>query len=437
MPGGYIDPNFPTAQPPAPKGTPGSFQPSNYAQGYGGISQTAPPQQPHAQDPGGYGALPNAPLGEQQGYAPDPSFAGVSQPAPGFPDQQFDTQQPDPQHGYPPVYEDHAGHTHDQFGHPDSGHQQLEPVYEDDDEYEDDEPRSFSRMYLIGGVLVAAIAVGGGLAYAYKVLLGPAPNTGDAPVVLGSKDPTKTRPDQAGGRKFDHTDSKIMERLGDQGGDGTKRVPTVIVGRDGAIVPTQDANAANAGGASDGVVSVPGLTIVDGLGNNATAATSPPTQTDANKPIVVKPPSDDTETKPAQITNVAPTTNPVDTQPAVPKQPAATRSPPATTAATPKVTKPASSTTGAGGAAGYVAVLASVPVSNSSRMDALAQYADIQQKYGTLLQNKTPDVREANLGERGRYHRLLVGPPVSRAQASSLCNQLKSAGYSGCWVTAY
>jgi cell division septation protein DedD len=86
---------------------------------------------------------------------------------------------------------------------------------------------------------------------------------------------------------------------------------------------------------------------------------------------------------------------------------------------------------------GYVAVLASVPASNTSRIDALQQFADLQQRYGGILQNKTPDVTEANLGEKGRYHRLVVGPPGSKDGANSVCSQLKSAGYSSCWVMAY
>jgi hypothetical protein len=86
---------------------------------------------------------------------------------------------------------------------------------------------------------------------------------------------------------------------------------------------------------------------------------------------------------------------------------------------------------------GFVAVLASVPVSANSRVDALKRFADLQQKYGGVLQNKTPDVREANLGEKGVYHRLLVGPPSSREQASALCGELKTAGYPSCWITAY
>ena len=58
--------------------------------------------------------------------------------------------------------------------------------------------------------------------------------------------------------------------------------------------------------------------------------------------------------------------------------------------------------TASGGGAGFVAVLASVPQSATSRIDALKRFADMQQKYGTALAGKTPDVAEANLGSKGR-----------------------------------
>jgi sporulation related protein len=70
-------------------------------------------------------------------------------------------------------------------------------------------------------------------------------------------------------------------------------------------------------------------------------------------------------------------------------------------------------------------------------MDALKAFADMQQKYGDTLQNRTPDVREVDLGDKGVWHRLVVGPPASREAASGVCMQLKAQGYSGCWVVAY
>jgi hypothetical protein len=95
-------------------------------------------------------------------------------------------------------------------------------------------------------------------------------------------------------------------------------------------------------------------------------------------------------------------------------------------------TKVAAAPTGAG-TSGYVAVLSS----QKSRMDALKIFADMQQKYGDVLASKTPDVQEANLGEKGVWYRAVVGPPGSRDAATSLCSKLKTAGYNGCWVASY
>jgi cell division protein FtsN len=61
----------------------------------------------------------------------------------------------------------------------------------------------------------------------------------------------------------------------------------------------------------------------------------------------------------------------------------------------------------------------------------------MQQKFSGVLQNKTPDVQEANLGDKGLYHRLLIGPPSSQDQAKAVCAELRSAGHGSCWVTAY
>ena len=38
-------------------------------------------------------------------------------------------------------------------------------------------------------------------------------------------------------------------------------------------------------------------------------------------------------------------------------------------------------------------------------LDALKRFADMQQKYGTVLANKTPEVQEANLGDKGNFNK--------------------------------
>jgi len=106
-------------------------------------------------------------------------------------------------------------------------------------------------------------------------------------------------------------------------------------------------------------------------------------------------------------------------------------------AAAPLAQQQAASTGPKSTGAGYVAVLASVPASGSSQLDALKQFADLKLKYADLLGDKTPEVQVANLGEKGTYHRLLVGPPGSQESVKELCSNLKAAGYSGCWPLAY
>jgi hypothetical protein len=85
------------------------------------------------------------------------------------------------------------------------------------------------------------------------------------------------------------------------------------------------------------------------------------------------------------------------------------------------------------GGSGYVPVLSS----QKSRMDALKAFADMQQKYTDVLQGRAPDVREVDLGQKGVWHRLMLGPPGSREAANNLCVQLKAHGYTGCWITSY
>jgi hypothetical protein len=69
-------------------------------------------------------------------------------------------------------------------------------------------------MVMIAAALVGAIGIGGGLAYGYKTFLGSS-GTDTPPIIRSQSEPSKIKPDQAGGKKFAHTDSKILGRLND------------------------------------------------------------------------------------------------------------------------------------------------------------------------------------------------------------------------------
>ncbi len=384
----------------------------------------------------------------------EPTFSDWSQPQQHAPQGQG--------YDYGDAQGHHQGHhQHDPqddlgFAQPAGGELEQGYVEEDGEEYEYEEPSRGRRPLMIAAALAGAIFVGGGLAYGYKAFLGGGA-TGNPPMVKSASEPSKIKPADAGGKQFAHTDSKIMGRLGDGSSaatatstasgeldaNGTRKVSTLVVGRDGSI---QAPPAAAADPVTDpaGNVAVPGMMVVDALGTGAKATAAkvdnavqtaqklvvnppPPTQ----KPVTVAKATvaDVGDAVPSATGSIAPAA-PAAPKPTVKKVAAAAPSiaNDAATAAAPVVS---------GGASGYVAVLASVPRSDTSRMDALKRFADMQQKYSSVLSGKTPDVAEANLGAKGNYHRLVVGPPASRQQASMLCTDLKAQGYTDCWVTSY
>lgn len=401
------------------------------------------------------------------------------------PQQQYTNDYAQPVAGQQPGYSDwghQAGYTQDaslaQGGY-DAGHVEggaLEAGYADEEAgYEFEDPPRRRKSMMIAAALVGAIVAGGGLAYAYQSLLG-ADASGPTPVVKSASTPSKVKPSDPGGKQFAHTDSKILGRLNDGSSSsevdasGAKKVPTLVVGRDGSIIPPSAPSVT-------ATVPVPGMTLVDVTGPAAATQTPAPAaaaaaagaapKTDTPppvqqaKPVVVTPPAEPqkpvviAKAEPAAAPAAVPTTTQsladtaanaaapggADKAPVKPvkvaKLEALNEATDAAPAAAPaklkKVTVPVIAATGAG----YVAVLASVPASDSSRMDSLKQFADMQQKYGSALQNKTPDVQEANLGDKGKYHRLVVGPPGSKDAATTVCSELKSQGYTSCWITAY
>lgn len=340
------------------------------------------------------------------------------------------------------VPQPHAGydqHGHPQHGHPHQGHphqgQALAPATQDqadaDEEFEEDyveeeEPRRGRRSLMVVAALVGAIGIGGGLAYGYKKFVGPT-----AGKQIAKIDTVKTPPQGAP----TPPERKIAERLPDvvpqassdaapsssdgQEVGGPRKVQLIPITPSG--VPGT-AVAAAPPVVRGTTINVPGVTLEN------TAPPPPPVRIPVAAPqpapvaaapvrVAVPAPSAEAPEAPKKIVK-APAVKPPKTNDAFAPGATATASVP-----------PAAKT----GGNGYVAVLSS----QKSRMDALKVYADLQQKYGDVLSNKPADVQEANLGDKGVYYRAVVGPPGSREAATTLCTQLKTAGYTGCWVTAY
>lgn len=72
--------------------------------------------------------------------------------------------------------------------------------------------------------------------------------------------------------------------------------------------------------------------------------------------------------------------------------------------------------------------------SHRRQAEALSKFADLQRRYPSLLANYQPLIQRADLGTRGIFYRLRVGPVDSKSSANRLCSDLRQAGISGCIV---
>lgn len=311
----------------------------------------------------------------------------------------------------------------------------AQPGYaEHDGEYEDElsdeeEPGRARRWMFIVAALVGAIGVGGALAYTYKSFV--APSGGRVPLVKADTQ-VKSRPDN---RSAAANDKRIQGRLGDDAGQqqntaaatpetqddrsgndepgGPRRVRTIPITPGGGPPGIQIAPPAQAAAPPP---AVPGI-MLENMGPRPQQQPQPPPRVAPQRVTIGQPPP---AAMPAQVNEPPPVRR------SPPAQVAKAPPPPVARAASPP---PPTANTGAG----YVAVLSS----QKSRMDALKAFADLQQKYGDALSGRVPDVQEANLGEKGIWYRVVVGPPASRDAANGVCSQLKTAGYGHCWVNAY
>ncbi len=393
-----------------------------------------------------------------------PAHGGYGGEAGSEHDQHYYGQQP--QHGYAPQGQ-YGQHGHeDAYAYDDpyrpgaadpyAASAEMAPGHGADGGYYDDEyaeeaeskTRRGPRAVVVIGALLGAIALGGGLAYGYKAMTNGGGDGGKLPLLRADSAPAKAQPTEPGGKQMAHTDKKFLNRLTeDRGparpvpvsilpppperetGEGPRRVPTLVVNRDGTIGSSSAEPSAPPAAASG----VPGL-LVDGL----TPRMPPPREAAPPPQARAMPIEEPAPAAPPRRVASAPAATAIEPPPAAtpapppPRQaaPEPRRPPPVRQAAR---TPPPAPAAPAATTSGYVAVLSS----RRSHMDALKSFADIQQKHPSVLQGRAPDVREANLGEKGLWYRLVVGPPGSRDAANSVCGQLKSQGYVGCWIMAY
>jgi hypothetical protein len=329
-----------------------------------------------------------------------------------------------PQAGLPPHSAD-AGH----FGSLQADYGEPDAEYDEGMDEDEEERPGRRRGIIIAVALVGAIGLGGVMAYTYKTVLGG--GGGRAPLIrLTDNGPNKVKPEDPGGREFAHTDKKLLNRLsepaaasepetqGDRAGEdpnAPRKVRVIPIAPGGAPVVTASSPPARPA-PGPVTVNVPGV-MLENFGAAAAVPAQPqPQAAPPTRPVA----------PPVKVAAIQGNETPASDPPPV-------RKPPATKVHVPKAKPVETAAAPQANNSGFVAVVAS----KKSRMDALKAFADLQQKYADVLAAKTPDVQEANLGDKGVWYRAVVGPPGSRESASSVCSQLKSAGHAGCWVAAY
>lgn len=208
-----------------------------------------------------------------------------------------------------------------------------------------------------------------------------------------------------------------------------RRVRTLAVGPDGTILPAaeQPPAAPAAAPAPQPAAATPPPPparpatppVRVAAQGNAPPAVQPvqPVRPAGNAPLVLNP-------NPGQAPAARPAAQAAAAPPPAPAAPATTAPVRQQTAAVTPAAPPPVAASG-----DYVVQLAA----RKSEDQALDAFATLKQRYASLLGRYQPLIERADLGDRGIYYRVRVGPLASQESAAQLCDQLKAAG-SDCLV---
>ena len=433
---------------------------------------------------------------EYAGHAPQPYAEGEQYAQPDDMAQNYQEQAPQtfqqPAQGYqeppqaqfapPPPMQTPQGSYEYAGPTPDSGHQQYgheEQLYGDGSSIPQEQTSGGGiKKVMFGGAFIAALAVGGGAAYTYQYtdLFGSGNASGAAPTIKAASSPIKFLKKKIAGagdsiNKAMHnrlsgaetpvngaTDVGAVEKVVDLGTNiaGNKvaeaskgmmpdagniasggslgmniprRVKTLIVRPDGTILRPAGAEVAKA---KEDVVKK--TVSITGPVNNANSISAPRAgafnTASGNKIRRMKTIG---EASSARILGENTVSSLKESLATPPKQQIVRKT------IVKKIVKAKKSTVVANVAparnTGNVGKPFVVQVtSRSSQTSALAAFADMQQKYPNLIGPFAPDIQRADLGTKGVWYRLRVGPVGSKVAASDLCSSLKQAGHPGCFV---
>ena len=300
-------------------------------------------------------------------------------------------------------------------------------VYEPSDEVrvfdgsEDDDDVEGSRLPLLIVLALLVLAMFGGvvwLAYTQGVARG----RGETPVLTAAAGPEKIAPSQPGGSNVPYQGFKIYEQPAPSD-DSADAAPPPPAKPEAARIDTAQADAA------------PPLKQ-----QTAPVETRPaPPAAKVEPQKVVAPP---TKQAPAPVKIAAP---PPKSVAALIQQANTTPPPPAKAAPVPATSVPAGPATGAPRQLGAPVAAATKPApvaakpaaggayvlqigAYKSQADADAAWKAYKAKHAALLSGYSPDVQQAQLGEKGTWYRLRIAGFSDKGGASATCDRLKADG---------
>ena len=326
-----------------------------------------------------------------------------------------------------------------------------------------DQSRKFGMgrrsIVMVSSALLGAVALGGALAFAYKQSGGSV--DGAPPLVQADSSPVKQAPADPGGKEFPNKNKLIYERL--QNGDQPE-AERIVPRQEELAMPAMPGGEQTAGlPAGAAPMAAPGVAAVedpsggprrvktlvvrpDGSVEGPPASEAAPPMAEPAMPpapqqmaaatasdqMAAAPAAPVPVTLPAPVPAAAPAPaadpQPVAAIPAPAPAPAAAPAPPPAQAAP----APAPAQAAPAAPSKYVVQVSS----KQNQTEALATFADMQQKYPALLAPYRPLVQKADLGSKGVWYRLQIGPMTSKSTASKLCEDLKSQGLPECLVVA-
>ena len=333
------------------------------------------------------------------------------------------------------------------------------------------------KLVMVSGSLAVALVLGGAIAFAYKQSGNTTAGNGQPPLIQADNRPVKVAPKQPGGKEFPHKNKLIYDRLvGEERPEIENVVPRQEEVADAATTPAEDrprddvvaalrqgTDTENSGAANSGtepsegprkvktLVVRPDGTIVK---PETTAAIQPEPQTRGFAARAPEPPAQVEQPAPAQpepVQQAAPAPVAPPSATAAERRIAAVQTQQSTSDARPAFVAPTPTpkpraqpqqeqrvaalngvAPATAGVSGYVVQVAA----RKSQTDALAAFADLQQRYPKLLSGYRPMIQRADLGDKGTWYRLRVGPMNEKTAAANLCKRLKSAGLRNCLVRA-